>query len=121
MLLIFSHRLPRLTSQCLLTGLPEPGKTTVYDESQTIDLETVPLEGGFLVKVLVLSVDPYMRGRMRAPSKASYSVGVLSLRVTTRTTQFSFLRARRLPSRSASRKLPSAPARESFPTLTPIP
>ena len=73
-MLIFSHRLPRLTSQCLLTGLPEPGKTTVYDESQTIDLETAPLNGGFLTKVLALSIDPYMRGRMREPSKKSYSV-----------------------------------------------
>ena len=52
----------------------------MYDDSQTIDLETVPLEGGFLVKVLVLSVDPYMRGRMRAPSKSSYSVSVFPLR-----------------------------------------
>ncbi|KIM41186.1 hypothetical protein M413DRAFT_72497 [Hebeloma cylindrosporum] len=54
-------------------GFPEPGKTTVYDASQTIDPDTVPLEGGFLVKVLELSIDPYMRGRMRAPEKKSYS------------------------------------------------
>ncbi|KAK7029595.1 hypothetical protein VNI00_014472 [Paramarasmius palmivorus] len=40
---------------------PEPGKTTVYDTTQTIDLENVPLNGGFLVKTLLLSVDPYMR------------------------------------------------------------
>ncbi|KAH9914710.1 alcohol dehydrogenase [Fomitopsis serialis] len=46
---------------------PEPGKTTVYDDSETIDPDTVPLNGGFLVKVLVLSIDPYMRGRMREP------------------------------------------------------
>ena len=46
----------------------------MYDDSQTIDLECVPLDGGFLVKVLALSIDPYMRGRMRDPAKASYSV-----------------------------------------------
>jgi len=55
------------------TGYPEPGKTTVQDDSQTIDLENVSLDGGVLVKVLVLSIDPYMRGRMRDPSIKSYA------------------------------------------------
>ncbi|TFY64903.1 hypothetical protein EVJ58_g2313 [Rhodofomes roseus] len=50
-----------------------PGKATAYDDSQTIDLETVPLNGGFLVKTLVLSIDPYMRGRMREPHVKSYT------------------------------------------------
>ncbi|KAJ7470112.1 hypothetical protein B0H11DRAFT_2041456 [Mycena galericulata] len=54
-------------------GYPVPGETTVYDTTQTIDLETVPLNGGFLVKTLVLSIDPYMRGRMRHAEKKSYS------------------------------------------------
>ncbi|KZP04312.1 NAD(P)-binding protein [Athelia psychrophila] len=45
------------------TGYPVPGKTTVYDASQTIDLENVDLNGGFLLKVLVVSVDPYLRGK----------------------------------------------------------
>ena len=45
----------------------------MYDDSETIDLETVPLDGGFLVKVLEISIDPYMRGRMRSPEKKSYS------------------------------------------------
>ena len=62
---------------CLL-GFPIPGQTTVYDESQTIDLETVPLNGGFLVKTLVLSIDPYMRSKMRDPSIQSYTVRDLS-------------------------------------------
>lgn len=53
-------------------GVPEPGKTTVYDESQTIDLENVPLNGGVLLKTLVLSIDPYLRGRMRSPEVKSY-------------------------------------------------
>ncbi|KAJ7160317.1 alcohol dehydrogenase [Mycena filopes] len=51
---------------------PIPGETTVYDTSETIDLETVPLNGGVLIKVLVLSVDPYMRGRLRPAEVKSY-------------------------------------------------
>lgn len=56
------------------SGYPIPGETTVYDTSQTIDPETVPLNGGFLTKTLVLSIDPYLRGKMRNPEKKSYSV-----------------------------------------------
>ena len=41
-------------------GLPEPGKHTVFDDSQTIDLDTVPLNGGCLLKTLVLGIDPYV-------------------------------------------------------------
>ncbi|KAI0918223.1 hypothetical protein AcV7_007025 [Taiwanofungus camphoratus] len=55
------------------SGLPVPGKTTVYDASQSIDLEAAPLHGGFLVKTLVLSIDPYLHGRMRDASIKSYS------------------------------------------------
>ena len=62
-------------------GFPEPGKTMVYDDSQTIDLDqdgATPLEHGtFLVKVLVLSVDPYLRGKMRDPKIESYTVRLL--------------------------------------------
>ncbi|KAK0231950.1 hypothetical protein EDD85DRAFT_849396 [Armillaria nabsnona] len=57
----------------IILGYPEPGKTTVYDTTQTIDLENVPLNGGILIKTLVLSVDPYLRGKMRDPSIESYS------------------------------------------------
>lgn len=53
-------------------GFPEPGKSVVYDTSETIDLEGAPLNGGFLVKTLELSIDPYMRGRMRAADIESY-------------------------------------------------
>jgi NADPH-dependent curcumin reductase CurA len=42
-------------------------------DAETIDLDNVPLNGGVLVKILYLSVDPYMRGRMRDPSTPSYS------------------------------------------------
>lgn len=58
----------------MIPGFPEPGKTTVYDTSEMIDVEKVPLNGGILVKVLQLSIDPYMRNRMREPSKKSYMV-----------------------------------------------
>ena len=51
----------------ILSGYPEPGKTTVYDTTQTIDLQTVALNGGILIKTLELSIDPYIRGRMQAP------------------------------------------------------
>ncbi|KIJ62669.1 hypothetical protein HYDPIDRAFT_176457 [Hydnomerulius pinastri MD-312] len=63
----------RLLFNEIPTGYPVPGQTTVYDASQTIDLENVPLNGGFLLKTLVLSIDPYLRGRMRDASKQSYS------------------------------------------------
>ena len=55
-------------------GYPEPGKTTVYDTSEMIDLQTVALKGGFLVKTLELSIDPYLRGRMRNEGTESYIV-----------------------------------------------
>ncbi|KAF7965960.1 hypothetical protein HWV62_39162 [Athelia sp. TMB] len=55
------------------TGYPVPGETTVWDESQKIDLENVPLNGGFLLKVLVVSIDPYQRGKMRDATIKSYS------------------------------------------------
>ena len=48
-----------------------PGKTTVY-KTETIDLDTVALNGGLLVKTLYLSIDPYLRGRMRDASIKSY-------------------------------------------------
>ncbi|KAJ7628587.1 hypothetical protein FB45DRAFT_41089 [Roridomyces roridus] len=53
-------------------GVPIPGETTVYDSSQTIDLENHPLNGGFLVKTLILSIDPGMRTRMRKPEEKGY-------------------------------------------------
>lgn len=52
----------------IAAGYPVPGKTLVYDTSQKIDLETVSVDGGILVKILVVSIDPYLRGRMRDPN-----------------------------------------------------
>ncbi|KAJ7206293.1 hypothetical protein GGX14DRAFT_522436 [Mycena pura] len=63
----------RVLFSAIPKGYPIPGETTVYDTTQTIDLENVPLNGGILIKVLILSVDPYMRGRLRAPEVKSYS------------------------------------------------
>ncbi|KAJ7482969.1 hypothetical protein B0H11DRAFT_1208640 [Mycena galericulata] len=67
---------PVTNARVLFNAIPEdypiPGKTIVYDTTQSIDLETVPLKGGILIKVLVLSVDPYMRLRLRAPEIKSY-------------------------------------------------
>lgn len=48
------------------TGLIEPGVTVKYVE-QEIDLDSAPLNGGVLVKVIAMSSDPYMRYRMREP------------------------------------------------------
>lgn len=55
-------------------GYPEPDKHIKYDASETIDLDTVALNGGVLVKILYLSIDPYMRGRMRPENVPSYMV-----------------------------------------------
>ena len=71
-----------LSYQCLMpffhhSGYPEPGKTTVYDTTEIIDLQTVVLNGGFLIKTLELSIDPYIRGRMQASEVKSYSVSEL--------------------------------------------
>ncbi|KAF8135827.1 hypothetical protein EV363DRAFT_1159125 [Boletus edulis] len=54
-------------------GLPIPGQTTTFDASQTIDLDNIPLNGGILVKLLVLSLEPYIMARM-GPSIVSLSL-----------------------------------------------
>ncbi|CCM01058.1 uncharacterized protein FIBRA_03106 [Fibroporia radiculosa] len=53
-------------------GYPEPGRTTVYDTSLEIDVEKTLPDGGFLIKTLVLAIDPYMRHRMRDRTVKSY-------------------------------------------------
>ena len=62
----------RLVYNAHPTTYPIPGETFNYDDSQTIELDTVPLNGGILIKVIVLSSDPYLRGRMRSPEIPSY-------------------------------------------------
>ncbi|KAJ6521972.1 hypothetical protein DFH09DRAFT_1330864 [Mycena vulgaris] len=55
------------------TSMPVPGEHLVYDASPTIDLDAVPLNGGFLTKTLMLSPEPFLRERMRDLSVQSYS------------------------------------------------
>ncbi|PPQ74017.1 hypothetical protein CVT26_006956 [Gymnopilus dilepis] len=62
----------RLLFHSIPEGLPEPGRTTIYDTTELIDLDALELEGGFLLKTLELSVDPYMRGRMYESDGQSY-------------------------------------------------
>lgn len=52
-------------------GFPVPGQDLVT-EDRPIDLEAVPA-GGLLIKGLVASYDPYLRGRMRDAKIPSYS------------------------------------------------
>lgn len=52
-------------------GFPVPGKD-VLTEDRPIDLNAVP-QGGLIVKGLVASYDPYLRGRMRDTKIKSYS------------------------------------------------
>ncbi|EJD37237.1 alcohol dehydrogenase [Auricularia subglabra TFB-10046 SS5] len=55
-------------------GYPVPGETTVVDHSQTLDLDAVDLAGGkVLAKTLSISIDPYLRGKMRSPEKKTYN------------------------------------------------
>ncbi|KAG1057233.1 hypothetical protein G6F43_000928 [Rhizopus delemar] len=54
------------------TTYPEAGEHMKVERSE-IDLNADIPQGSVLVKVLCLSVDPYMRGRMRDESKKSYS------------------------------------------------
>ncbi|KAJ7207356.1 hypothetical protein C8J57DRAFT_1613372 [Mycena rebaudengoi] len=54
---------------------PIPGETTIYDTTETIDLDAVPLEGGILIKALALSVDPFLRGLMIEPGTDHYAAG----------------------------------------------
>ncbi len=53
------------------TGLPVPGEHLVV-ESQPFDLEAVP-SGGLIVETLSISLDPYLRFRMRDADIPSYT------------------------------------------------
>jgi NADPH-dependent curcumin reductase CurA len=52
-------------------GMPVMGETMRLTTT-SMDLSNVPLHKGVLTKTLYLSLDPYMRGRMRAPELKSY-------------------------------------------------
>ncbi|KAG6860416.1 hypothetical protein C0995_011410 [Termitomyces sp. Mi166 len=66
---------PRVVfSKCPATGqLPIVGQHVILDNSRTIDLDNVPLKGGFLTKTLILSPEPSIRERMRDPNIDSYT------------------------------------------------
>lgn len=55
------------------TGFQVPGVHTKYVEEQ-LDLDTVPLNGGILIKTLAVSSDPYIRLRMRDPADKSKAI-----------------------------------------------
>ncbi len=55
------------------TGYPEPSKHIKYVTDWTIDIDAVDTQGGIITKNLVISIDPYVRARMRAPEKKIYS------------------------------------------------
>ncbi|KDQ12533.1 hypothetical protein BOTBODRAFT_56796 [Botryobasidium botryosum FD-172 SS1] len=63
---------PRVVYARAPSGLPIPGETTIYDPTPTIDINHASLNGGILVKTLVLSPDPYMRKRMRPTDVNTY-------------------------------------------------
>lgn len=52
-------------------GYPEPGKTLKKVEGE-IDLDAPLDNGAVLLKTKVLSLDPYLRGRMRPAEIQSY-------------------------------------------------
>ncbi|KAJ7752416.1 hypothetical protein DFH07DRAFT_825215 [Mycena maculata] len=55
------------------TRIPVPGEHIIFESSRSIDLDSVPLNGGFLTKTLMLSPEPFMRERMRDLHVPSYS------------------------------------------------
>lgn len=56
---------PRIIFNEIPHGLPNPKTSLIVDNTLSIDLDNVPLQGGILVKALAFSLDPYMRNRMR--------------------------------------------------------
>lgn len=54
--------------------MPVAGQDLVYDTTEQIDLDNVTIpEGGFLVKLLSISLDPYLRGKLTEPNPKHYS------------------------------------------------
>jgi hypothetical protein len=68
--------LPRLSQYSRSVGHLKPGDL-VHDTSNKIDPDTVPLNGGILLTLVVLSPDPFMRTLMKGPTTVkSYLVRV---------------------------------------------
>ncbi|GAA5842465.1 hypothetical protein JCM9279_005392 [Rhodotorula babjevae] len=53
-------------------GAPVPGQHLKRVEEE-LDLDNVPLDGGVLISLKGISLDPYLRGRMRAENRKSYN------------------------------------------------
>ncbi|GJJ15254.1 hypothetical protein Clacol_009530 [Clathrus columnatus] len=47
---------------------PKPGETTRVDKTEILNTEATLHDGGVLVKVIALSIDPYLRSRMHDPN-----------------------------------------------------
>ncbi|KAB5590233.1 hypothetical protein CTheo_6336 [Ceratobasidium theobromae] len=66
---------PTTNTSVILNSIPSghliPNETLICKKS-TIDLKNVSLSGGILIKTLYLSIDPYLRGKMRAPDPKLY-------------------------------------------------
>ncbi|KAJ7198640.1 hypothetical protein C8J57DRAFT_1061480 [Mycena rebaudengoi] len=71
-------------------GFLVPGEHIIFERAHSIDLDGVPLNGGFLTKTLMLSPEPFMRERMRGPSVASYSTHWRSVSWPCSSTKVSF-------------------------------
>ncbi|KAF2157545.1 NAD(P)-binding protein [Myriangium duriaei CBS 260.36] len=54
------------------SGLPKAGKDLAV-EARDFDVDQAPPSGGATLKINYISLDPYQRGRMRAPEIKSYS------------------------------------------------
>ncbi|KAJ5744157.1 zinc-type alcohol dehydrogenase-like protein PB24D3.08c [Penicillium manginii] len=55
------------------TGLPVAGQDLIVKE-RSFDIDQQPPDGGATVRQLYVSLDPYMRGRMRDPAIKSYNM-----------------------------------------------
>jgi NADPH-dependent curcumin reductase CurA len=71
-----AHAVSSIWTLFLSSDYPIPGKTLATDNTEKIDIDNVPLNGGVLLKVLALSVDPYQRGKMNRSSayRTSYTI-----------------------------------------------
>ncbi|CAE6443773.1 hypothetical protein RSOLAG22IIIB_08078 [Rhizoctonia solani] len=67
---------PTKNSAAIFNSIPEGYPVlneTIVTKSTDIDLDNVPLSGGILVQSVCLSIDPYLRGKMRDASTRSYT------------------------------------------------
>ena len=51
----------------------------MYDESEMIDVDTTPLDGGIMLKTLSFSLDPYLRHLMIEPHVRKLEQTLVSL------------------------------------------